>query len=174
MVKCCSENLKGWWNSFSNGYGLFSLPITSIVSTYSKPTSTSASTLPCNVGALSHTVARGNALKIMCIETRITTHLSALCSQLHHHLLRSHRRGSCTPTAHMFSHTLSGVHLCSSTGWLVYVSAYWRKIKTHTRRHKGIFRSLVGHDFLLHWCSHGCQNQYTGDVLTNNVAIYRH
>lgn len=132
MVKCCSENLKGWWNSFSNGYDLFSLPITSIVTTYSKPTSTSASTLPCNGGALSHTVARGNALKIMCIETRITTHISALCSQLHHHLLRSHRRGSCTPTAHMFSHTLSGVHLCSSTGWLVYVSAYWRKIKTHT------------------------------------------
>ena len=65
-------------------------------------------------------VTPDQALEIRYAEPRITTHFSALCSEYqhlhhhHHHLLLpppSHRRGSCTPTSHMFTHTLSGAPL---------------------------------------------------------------
>lgn len=73
------------------------------------------------VDAVSHTAARCKALKIVCIEPRITTHLSAWCSELHHHLLHSHRRGSRTPTpVYAPSHTWSGC-ICAALqgGWFV-------------------------------------------------------
>lgn len=140
------------------------------------PTRTSALTfkvLLCNADALSHAVARGKALKIICIEPRITTHFYQLYAVSLTNTSHTH-----TDVAHALPQLICSlthclrIHLCSSTGWLVCVCRRAKKKKKKT--HKGIFRSPVEHDFLLQWRSHGCQNRYTSDTWANNAAIYSH